>query len=160
MSYSEDILPLEPMNTTLNTLKTTPTHNTILPQRSSSPLSNHTRQHGTSRSHSLELHISRKLVVVRKQPDRLRRPRLFVAMFDNLLHFGLVKAFADHDGDGACGGGENGGEGGFCRFEVVAVVDYCFVGLCVSRLLQQIFCEVFVFLNRRMEVGEGSDKPS
>jgi hypothetical protein len=40
------------------------------------------------------------------------------------------------------------------------VVDYCFVGLCVSRLLQQIFCEVFVFLNRRMEVGEGSDKPS
>ena len=97
------------MNTTLDPLQTTPSHNTILPQRISSPLSNHTRQHRSSRSHSLELHVCRKLVIIRQQPDCLCRLCFTLAVLNDLLHLGFVETFADDDGDGAGGGGEQGG---------------------------------------------------
>ena len=35
-------------------------------------------------------------------------------MLDDILHFGFVEAFSDYDGEGAGGGGQKGGEGGFC----------------------------------------------
>jgi hypothetical protein len=56
-------------------------------------------------------------------------------MLDDLLHLRFVKAFSDDDGNRACGRGEKGGEGGFCRVDVVAGVDYCFVAECVSKIV-------------------------
>lgn len=88
------------MNTTLDTLKACTTHNTILPQRIRRPLSNHTRQHHSRRRYSLDLHVRRKLVIIRQQPHRLCRSSLIPAVLDNLLHFGFVEAFADDDGHG------------------------------------------------------------
>ena len=59
------------MYTTLNPLSTTTTHNTILLQRSSRPLRNHTGQHGPCRRQSLHFHIRSKLVIIGQQPDSL-----------------------------------------------------------------------------------------